>query len=205
MAILGEDTISSSSSYSSSDHLDGGLVQPEERPFVVFYSISSVVSGLSVGGSLIKRASAHLKAAHPHARHFLTLSPMPGFRGWVEGSSPGSALPATEGQSGHWDELSATAQRGLAEQYLHQAAARPHGHAALDPVAHFHLSNGAAIGRVHLHGDDSARGQAASYGCMVNYHYDFGVLAERAAAYASWGARAAIASSTRPPPPCERG
>lgn len=38
-----------------------------------------------------------------------------------------------------------------------------------DPVANFHLRNGASIAHLHWGADLSSRGRAGSYGIMVNY------------------------------------
>ena len=42
----------------------------------------------------------------------------------------------------------------------------------IDPVARFHLGNGARIERIHWGGDPSAKGNKQSFGLMVNYLYD---------------------------------
>ena len=42
----------------------------------------------------------------------------------------------------------------------------------LDPVARFHLGNGARVERLNWGGDPSAKGLKQSYGMMVNYLYD---------------------------------
>jgi len=41
-----------------------------------------------------------------------------------------------------------------------------------DPVARFHLGNGARVERLNWAGDPSAKGLKQSYGLMVNYLYD---------------------------------
>jgi malonyl-CoA decarboxylase len=46
------------------------------------------------------------------------------------------------------------------------------GDKPLDPVARFHLGNGARIERINWGGDRSAKGLRQSYGMMVNYLYD---------------------------------
>ena len=42
---------------------------------------------------------------------------------------------------------------------------------AFDPVANFHLSNGARIERINWLGDTSEKGMKESAGMMVNYYY----------------------------------
>ena len=42
----------------------------------------------------------------------------------------------------------------------------------VDPVARFHLGNGARIERINFYADPSAKGLRQSHGMMVNYLYD---------------------------------
>jgi malonyl-CoA decarboxylase len=48
----------------------------------------------------------------------------------------------------------------------------PREHEGFDPVAAFHLSNGARLERINLFADPSPRMMPASYGVMVNYLYE---------------------------------
>ena len=46
------------------------------------------------------------------------------------------------------------------------------GKSRLDPVARFHLGNGAGLERINWMGNPGKRGMQESYGIMVNYLYD---------------------------------
>ncbi|SHH86410.1 malonyl-CoA decarboxylase [Marivita hallyeonensis] len=137
------------------------VLAAEDGDTAVFYSISNCQAGLasiSFGNSLIKQVAADLSAELPNLKTFVTLSPIPGFRRWMEAE-------------GH-DALMADGDRlrALAAHYLTEAR-RPDGH-PLDPVARFHLGNGAEVHRVHAGADLSEKGMQQSAGVMVNYLYD---------------------------------
>ena len=88
---------------------------------------------------------------------FATLSPVPGLRGWIEKNVPGGTPDTPE------------ALERLAARYLTREWRE--GHAA-DPVARFHLGNGARLERINSGADPSRKALAQSYGLMVNYVYD---------------------------------
>ncbi len=164
----------------------------------VFYSISSTQGGLhgvSFGDSLIKRVVETLKGEFPRLKTFATLSPMPGFRTWLGQHAQAmldrlddktrAALAATLGGT----PVSAAQLLAGAEQALtldqksplrllllrcaaHYLGVAVRGDKPLDPVARFHLGNGARIERINWGGDRSAKGLRQSYGMMVNYLYD---------------------------------
>ena len=69
----------------------------------------------------------------------------------------------------------------LAAQYLGNAKARDGR--VRDPVAHFHLSNGARIERLNWLGDRSERGFQQSHGLMINYLYRLNDIESNSAAY----------------------
>ena len=138
----------------------------------VFYSISNCqdgLAGISFGSSLIKQVVADLSRELPRLSTFVTLSPIPGLRRWAEGQ--GIELP--EG---------AQPLRRLAARYLLTAK---RGDQPADPVARFHLGNGALVHEVHAGADTSASGQAQSGGAMVNYLYNPGRIAVNHEAYAA--------------------
>ena len=164
----------------------------------IFYSISNTQTGLkgiSFGDSLIKRVVETLKADFPQLRTFATLSPIPGFRAWYrkhaarlleelpdkhrrtlgrfvgyEPVTPEHVQSWLE-QGPHADPKSPGARWLLhcASRYLGQELeqGRP-----VDPVARFHLGNGARVENIHWAADPSAKGQQQSFGMMVNYLYD---------------------------------
>ena len=115
-------------------------------------------AGISFGNSLIKQVVSDLSAELSGLKTFVTLSPIPGMARWFE--DEGQDLP----------KVSDTDPRALAAHYLLRAK-RPDG-MPIDPVARFHLGNGATLHAVHGDADTSERGQAQSAGTMVNYLYD---------------------------------
>ncbi|WP_276153723.1 MULTISPECIES: malonyl-CoA decarboxylase [unclassified Sulfitobacter] len=134
-------------------------IDPEEADTAVFYSISNCqagLAGISFGSSLIKQVAADLSRELPTLKNFVTLSPIPGLNKWLATSQ----LPAATEDN----------RRALAAHYLLEAK-RPDG-MPVDPVARFHLGNGAALHAVHAGADTSQNGVAQSGGAMVNYLYD---------------------------------
>ena len=178
----------------------------DEVDTAVFYSISNCQQGLrgiSFGNFLIKQVVADLSAELPQLKTFVTLSPIPGFAKWLASAdSPvrddyaevldksvldpdGNVdLGVLEGQNNNL--------RALAAQYLVRAK-REDG-LPLDPVARFHLSNGAAVHELHALADTSQNGLKNSFGVMVNYHYDTGRVESRHEAFAQSGKVAASKS-----------
>ncbi|MDG1470326.1 MAG: malonyl-CoA decarboxylase [Ascidiaceihabitans sp.] len=139
------------------DGRDG--IQAEDADTAVFYSISNCqagLAGISFGNSLIKQVAADLSRDLPNLKTFVTLSPIPGLNAWAQNSD---VTPAIDGD-----------ERALAAHYL-LAAKRGDG-MPVDPVARFHLGNGAIMHAVHASADTSRNGMAQSNGAMVNYLYD---------------------------------
>ena len=149
----------------------------------VFYSINNCQRGLvgiTFGNFLIKQVVDSISAELPQISVFATLSPVPGFRGWLEETlqDPRTPLLAPEerrqlsGLAWTPDELRQPPVRSLllrlCAHYLMEA--RRSGH-AVDPVARFHLGNGASIERVLCGADLSEKGMRESAGMMVNYLY----------------------------------
>lgn len=139
----------------------------EQADTAVFYSISNCQAGLasiSFGNSLIKQVAADLAAELAGLKTFVTLSPIPGLSAWL----------SQEGQS--LGEDTGTNIQSLAAYYLLNAKSR--GGQPLDPVARFHLGNGAIVHAVHAGADTSDKGRAQSCGTMVNYLYDLSKVAQ---------------------------
>lgn len=146
---------------------DRETLAPEEADTAVFYSISNCQAGLasiSFGNSLIKQVAADLSAELSGLRTFVTLSPIPGLMRWLE----------QEGVSREGKD--AEQMKALAAYYLLNAKSR--GGLPYDPVARFHLGNGAKIHAVHADADTSEKGMAQSGGTMVNYLYDLQRVAQ---------------------------
>jgi malonyl-CoA decarboxylase len=134
--------------------------ETSETTVAVFYSISNCQAGLhgiSFGNLLIKQVVGELSQALPQLDTFVTLSPIPGFNRWRETAITNVDLSEDEVQP-------------LAAHYLLNER-NPRG-GPLDPVARFHLGNGAQIHAVHGDADRTEKGQAQSSGAMVNYLYD---------------------------------
>lgn len=135
-------------------------IAAEEADTAVFYSISNCqagLAGISFGNSLIKQVVSDLSRDLPALTNFVTLSPIPGLNSWLDAN----ALPRPD-----------TPERAqtMAARYLLDAK-RADG-LPVDPVARFHLGNGAQICAVHAGADISENGMAQSNGAMVNYLYD---------------------------------
>ncbi len=130
----------------------------------VFYSISNCqqgLAGISFGNSLIKQVVKDLSTELPYLTKFITLSPIPKFTYWLDNIADPYLLKNQD-------------LRQLAAYYLTEAKdgnATPY-----DPVAKFHLSNGAEIHALHLDADISDNGMAQSGGVMVNYLYDLSAI-----------------------------
>jgi malonyl-CoA decarboxylase len=181
----------------------------------IFYSISSAqkgLAGVSFGNFLIKQVIDDLGHEFPNVHAFATLSPIPGFRRWIERAAA-RGEPLLDPSEAHgladlagvmdgadalvgflrgrsWHENPATAAvlkpilLRLCARYL--LIERRQGR-ALDPVAHFHLSNGARIERLNWLGDGSAKGLDQSAGLMVNYLYDLREIEDNHEAYTGEG------------------
>ena len=158
----------------------------------IFYSISNCqrgLDGISFGNALIKRVVQELAHEFRNLRTFVTLSPLPRFREWLEtqGSSDGANDPlkamfvnrAWSRDAGAAATLKAPLMQ-LAAHYLLEAK---RGKRALDPVAHFHLSNGARLERINWLADTSAKGMRESAGMMANYLYRLDQIDDNQVAY----------------------
>jgi malonyl-CoA decarboxylase len=146
---------------------------PARATTAIFYSISNCqvgLRGVSFGDSLIKRVVETLQEEFPRLKTFATLSPIPGFRGWLGKQVPAEKLAT-------WDQPLELGPKSPERQELLSWAARYLGQELqdgkpLDPVARFHLGNGARVERLNWAGDPSPKGLKQSWGLMVNYLYD---------------------------------
>lgn len=172
---------------------------PSTYKAAIFYSISNCqpgLKGVSLGNFLIKRVADALQQELPQLKTFCTLSPIPGFAAWLAKDGDWAALPGVRpavaeralaargalkaAAGGDWarlqnaaalQALSAEDQRTLlrlAAFYLVHQTPQPGG----DPVARFHLDNGARLERLNPLGNLSRPGLKQSFGLMVNYLYD---------------------------------
>jgi len=160
------------------------VFDPARADTAIFYSISNTQAGLrgvTFGNFLLKRVIDDLKRDFPQLKTFATLSPLPQFTAWLKRAPEASAaldglgLTLAQLQSGEWAQDKAAARRlrdpleALGARYLYTV--RQNGR-PFDPVARFHLGNGARIERINFLADASAKGFRQSCGLMVNYLYD---------------------------------
>jgi len=177
---------------------NGGPVTPDDANTAVFYSISNCqrgLSGVSFGSFLIKQVAEEVSREFPRLSTFVTLSPAPGFAQWLsrerQSNSP-TLLPEDLAELADLDKPNwwqDGAAEHLKEPMLHAAAtyfltARNRNGGALDPVARFHLGNGARLQQLNPLGDLSEKGLAQSHGLMVNYQYDIDDIEKNHEAYA---------------------
>jgi len=155
----------------------GAPVEDAERAtHAIFYSITNCQDGLrgiSFGNFLIKQVAEDLRAQLPKLRTFSTLSPVPGFAAWLAGLRKRGELqmPALEHPEWHRAEGRDELQNDLSALCAHYLLHARRGEEPLDPVARFHLGNGAVLERVNWLADLSRAGLARSLGMMVNYVY----------------------------------
>lgn len=193
------------------------VLNPQNADTAIFYSISNAqkgLAGISFGGFLIKRVVDSLAAEFKGLKVFATLSPIPGFRTWLENAhdTDGAALflpdeiarlkaagipvvtPAGVAEAlrrNDWADDSARADAfkdpliRLCARYL--AREKAGSKRALDPVAHFHLTNGARLERINWLADKSDKGMVQSAGLMVNYLYRLGDIEDNHEAYCDRG------------------
>ena len=185
------------------------------------------LNGISFGNFLIKKVVAVLGEEYPNLKTFATLSPMPGLCRWLTGQlqaadpkllsgeeiaalvallpdepkpeNGAAALSAVLGRRG-WSRDGAVVKAlepiltRLASRYL---LLESRGKRALDPVAHFHLSNGARVERISMLADTSDKGVKESATMMVNYVYDPAKIEDYHEEYASEGKRNATTAVRR--------
>ena len=209
------------------------VLDPGMADTAIFYSISNCqagLAGISFGNFLIKRGVDLLSQEFRNLKCFATLSPLPGFRRWlddvlsadepgllseeegaslrtaapVDGPAPETGAQALRAILGKRGWLRDPAMRRAAEGPLLRLAARylvaaegRHKRRALDPVAHFHLSNGARVERLNMGADTSEKGIRESATIMVNYQYDPARIEDYHEDYAGSGKRNASTAVRR--------
>jgi malonyl-CoA decarboxylase len=173
----------------------------------VFYSISNCqegLKGISFGNFLIKQVAEDLTREIPSLKTFVTLSPVPHFARWLDRAVAGdvAGLVGPEDRAVlqrlrefAWHERTedATALQSvlsaLAAHYF--LVAKAGDGKPVDPVARFHLGNGARLERINWLGDVSEKGLREAHGFMVNYRYDLKEIERNHEAYANEGLVAA--------------
>jgi len=165
---------------------------PAEARVAVFYSISNCqpgLAGISFGQFLIKQVLDDLRAEFRQLETFVTLSPIPGFMPWLkraasEGDAAAAAALAAGEPDATWSSGDPLRQSRMALAARYFLIERDGRGRLLDPVARFHVGNGASIDRLCWLGDTSRRGMAQAGGLMVNYRYDLATIEANHRAYA---------------------
>ncbi|MGB9209897.1 MAG: malonyl-CoA decarboxylase [Pseudolabrys sp.] len=194
------------------------FVEPDKARIAVFYSISNCqrgLTGVSFGNFLIKQVVEEICRELPKLTTFVTLSPVSGFARWLAGElkdENSSAINAGDRitfellDRPHWwtdpeifSQLEGPLMRAAAWYFLR---ARNRRGTPVDPVARFHLGNGARLERINWLADTSERAIEQAYGLMVNYQYDLDHIEKNHEAYAE--GRTVVASGAvqrllRPP------
>jgi malonyl-CoA decarboxylase len=176
---------------------EAARTQAARADTAIFYSISNCQDGLrgiSFGNFLIKQVVEELQAEFPQLKRFSTLSPVPGFRRWLmqrhaERSDPGTALLPELQRDGWWHDLTQSeklrpAVMRLCALYLTRQSSPG---SRVDPVARFHLGNGARLERINWLGNAAPRAIQESFGIMVNYLYDHDSIEDNHEAFARDG------------------
>jgi malonyl-CoA decarboxylase len=175
----------------------GEPVQSQQTTTAVFYSISNCqrgLTGVSFGNFLIKQVAEEIARDYPKLSRFVTLSPVPSFASWLrrelaaedsKALKPEDRAALAEIDGDGWQ----TNPHALKEPLLRAAAwyflyAKSRNGAPVDPVARFHLGNGARLERINWLGDTSERGLAQSHGLMVNYLYELADIEKNHEAFA---------------------
>jgi malonyl-CoA decarboxylase len=175
-------------------------VDPAKATTAVFYSISNCqrgLAGVSFGNFLIKQVVEEICRELPRLTNFVTLSPVPAFAEWLHRERTSDASVALNEQDkatlvlleqpNWWQDpdseqmLREPVLRAASWYFLH--ARNRHG-MPVDPVARFHLGNGARLERLNWLADRSEKGMRQSHGLMVNYLYDLDDIETNHEAYA---------------------
>jgi len=191
-------------------------LRPEDADTAIFYSISNTQKGLSgirLGNFLIKTVVEKLGGELNSLKNFATLSPAPGFMNWLADPAQSQTLTGilsekectslmdlANNNRAHEGLLALLRTRWHEDRKLARALKEPlmklcaeyiirtkrNGH-ALDPVTHFHMTNGARLERINWLADTSPNGMRQSAGIMLNYKYDPASIAANHAKYATRG------------------
>jgi len=182
---------------------DSPVLNPRACDTAIFYSISNChdgFRGMGLGGTLIQKSVESLCAELSQLRIFATLSPIPGFREWLDGVTKGdrkfSGLVDVLADD-KWvsqPALLRILKRQLIPLCSYYLLYARRGTQPADAVARFHLGNGARLERVNWLGDVSEAGLRRSVGLAANYRYSLKELQRNQESYV---ARGTIAASRR--------
>lgn len=188
----------------------GPVGDPHKARWAIFYSISNTqpgLRGISFGNFLLKRVVEELVREFPRLKSFATLSPIPGFAAWLarqnvetmeslltdKGDKQETLTDKMSGQVWVDRLLQAASDTGEVPDALRRTGLRlaarylktMKNNQPLDPVARFHLGNGARIERLNWGADTSPKGIRQSCSIMANYVYDLDQLDENLAQLAA--------------------
>lgn len=181
---------------------DRALASAERVRTAVFYSISNCqrgLAGISFGNFLIKQVVEELRRELPKLDCFVTLSPVPGFMAWLGGPDSGlnenerASLKGIGNESWPNDPQASESLRAMLEPLAahYFLKAKTSRGQPVDPVARFHLGNGARLERIDWLGDTSPKGLRESAGLMVNYLYRLDDIEKNHEAFVNQGEVAA--------------
>ena len=178
--------------------------EPHKFDTVVFYSISNChpgLAGVSFGNFLIKYVVEEVRQEIPGIKTFVTLSPVPGFRSWLQQADLGELVEpevAHKVREPVTEVIEAEVRDALVRLCTHYLLnVKPRDGLAKDPVARFHLGNGASLHRLNWGADLSVRGKEQSAGIMVNYLYDLDKIEVNHDAYFDQGEISAARAVTK--------
>ena len=174
--------------------LDKGVepIDPQSATTAAFYSISNCQMGLknvSFGSFLIKQVASEIEQEFKQIKKFVTLSPVPGLKKWVRKTNLLDDIDIPENIIEDIKECfenttpNHLALTRLTYYYLTQVK-RKNGH-AINPVAHFHLGNGASLYKIHTEANNNQSALDDSWGVMVNYLYDLDLVSKNHEDYAN--------------------
>jgi malonyl-CoA decarboxylase len=186
---------------------NGQPLDSRETTTAVFYSISNCqrgLAGVSFGNFLIKQVAEEIAREYPKLTRYVTLSPVPGFAAWLrrelaaensKAFKPEDRDALTQVETAGWwraeaEPLKDPVLRAAAWYFLY---AKTRNGAPVDPVARFHLGNGARLERINWLADMSENGLGQSHGLMVNYLYELADIEKNHEAFAQQ--RTVVASS----------
>ena len=178
-------------------------IDPHQATTAVFYSISNCqigLKGISFGNFLIKQVVEELRRDLPHLRSFVTLSPVPGFAQWLKAERDAKTSSSITSKDRtalklldevDWQRNSDT-QKQLKPVLLNAIAnyflvAKTDSGKPIDPVARFHLGNGARLEKINWLGDVSPKGLREAVGFMVNYLYALNDIENNHEAFSNHG------------------
>ena len=186
----------------------GPALNPSRADTAVLYSINNALDGLagiSFGSLLIKQVIEQVSAELPHLEQFVTLSPIPGFRRWLQDQQDPELVQLSRDLEHHAEQSQGLIEENAGESLEEGAGETPEvsgldgplrerllpvlaryiaeerreDRRPIDPVARFHLGNGAAAWQLNWPADTSQNGHRQSYGAMINYRYDPQLLERR--------------------------